>query len=233
MVLDLKELFINSQTSIIDPSVQIFGSLWQVVFLLAFFVLFEIIGYAIAWVIGMILKSALTKIGLDAEVAKSKFHNSIGKIKASELISEISKWGIFIIFSIAIAQTFSKYAFFPEVFLQIALFLPQILGSIILLLIGLIVADIAAHIVEQVNIKGIKIASLVTKIIILFFIITIALENLGIRGVDSLQNSFYILLSGFTLAFSLALGIGLGLGFKDEAKIILQELFHGKKVNKK
>ena len=90
MVLDLKELFINSQTSIIDPSVQIFGSLWQVVFLLAFFVLFEIIGYAIAWVIGMILKSALTKM-----ITRKQFQqieNDFHKHSDPETIRKMSQY---------------------------------------------------------------------------------------------------------------------------------------------
>ena len=120
---------------------------------------------------------------------------------------------IFIAF-LSPAATYVRLDALAEMLKLLAVWLPHLLAAIIIVLIGLIVADFAAEIIVKAKkIKGIRIISKTVKALIIIYTVAIALDQIGIQ-VQLAEYSWYIILGGIMLAFA----ISFGLAFKKQAE---------------
>ena len=114
---------------------------------------------------------------------------------------------------------------------MIALYLPKILMSVLIMLVAFILGDLLKKIVTtaaaNAHLSSAKMLGSLTKVAIIIFASLSALVQLGIAV--TLINTMFI---GFVIAVSLASGIAFGLGGKDMATKILNkaenELTHKK-----
>jgi hypothetical protein len=174
------------------------------------------IGYVVAYVIGHAIRILLQKMGLDKQLAKAKLTQAVGSIRISALLGEITKWYIFIIF-LQSGVDLLRLGTLSLLLADFVAWLPNVIAAILVVVFGLIIAHfVAMKIREHTEIKGVKITSNATKILILFIAVLIALEQIGI-DISILSNAFLIILTGFVFGVALAIGLSFGLGTKGNA----------------
>ena len=111
-----------------------------------------------------------------------------------------------------------------ELLNRVVLYIPRVVVSVFVLIFGVLFAKLvqgaAYTYLSNVGIEGARLMSTVAEYAILFFVASIALEQLGIGG--------EILVSAFQIAFGalcLALAIAFGLGGKEWAARFLESTF--------
>jgi hypothetical protein len=141
----------------------------------------------------------------------------------SHLLGGMTKWYLFALFLVP-AVSVVKLDVFAVLLTQIALWIPKLLLAIIVVLVGIIVADIAAEKLSHAKKIGwVRSLTPPIKFLIIIFFLDVALRQVGI--VFTLASStFLILLSGITLAIALAVGISFGYALRPEVEKAIKDL---------
>jgi hypothetical protein len=199
-------------------------------------ILLVIIILIVGWVICKLIKSLVTnilrrvklddvsdRIELDSILAKGGVKYSL-----SELIGVICYWlGILVTFVVALSTV---GLITPGLVDKIISYIPNIIASIFILIVGMFVASLLKSIVQaSVNNAGISHAaflSRLTEIIVIVFAVLMVLEQLSI-GVRISTITVAIFLGSLGLALALAFG----LGCRDIAARFVSDLIE--RVNKK
>jgi len=107
---------------------------------------------------------------------------------------------------------------------QFVAWLPNVIVAAIVILFGVALAHYVSQKVEEhTEVNGVKFFSKVLKIVILFIVFVVALENIGVN-VSLLENLFLLLVGALAVGMAIALGVGLGGSLKSEGKNIVNEL---------
>ncbi|MDD5331586.1 MAG: hypothetical protein PHE43_02065 [Candidatus Nanoarchaeia archaeon] len=182
-----------------------------------------LIGYLIAYLIGYGIKLLLVKIGVDKRVEKAEIYKAIGKFKLSSVVGEIVKWYIFIIFLQAGADVLDLGGL-SLILNQFVFWLPNLVAAVIILFIGLIVAQVVNQkIVENSDIKGTASLGNILKIVIIAIAVILALNQIGV-DVSLLETILIVLVAAAGFGIALAIGLSFGLGSKEEAKEYLKKI---------
>lgn len=182
-----------------------------------------IIGYFVALAIGHALRVILEKAGLDAYMQKAKLSKSVGHMKLSKVLGEITKWYIFLIFLQA-GVDLLNLGTLSGVLNEFVLWLPNLIVAAIIIIFGVALSHfVGTKIEEHTEMKGIKFFSKILKLVILFIVIVISLSQVGVN-VSILENTFLLLIGALAVGIAIALGIGLGTGLKPEGKKIVKEI---------
>ncbi|MBS3152044.1 hypothetical protein J4230_01400 [Candidatus Woesearchaeota archaeon] len=182
-----------------------------------------ILGYFIGWAIGHAVKWLLDKAGLDNIIRKSGLTREVGHTHVPNLLGELVKWFVFIIF-LQVAVDVLNLNTLSNLLNDFVRWLPNVLFAIIIFFAGIALAHyIGIKIREHTKMRGMLIAAGIVKVVILYLVLVIALHQIGI-DVDILENAFLILLGALGLGFALAMGIGLGLGLRDHADEFVEKL---------
>jgi hypothetical protein len=207
----------TATTGLLSPLIDLWTGFKAISVGLVFAIIVVIIGYLIALIVGHVIKVVLSKIKLDKAIAKLNLPKSIGKFKLSSILGEITKWYIFIIFLQAAADMVNLGTL-SILLTKFVLWLPQLIGAVLAVILGLFVAHYLSHLIErESDMKGIKFISSLFKMLIVFISVVIALELIGIK-VEILQDTFLIVIGSIGIGFALATGLAFGLGMKDSAK---------------
>jgi len=186
-------------------------------------ILILILGYAIAYLIGHIVKVILEKLGLNKHVRDSALTKTVGHTNVPSLTGEIVRWFIFLIFlqvAVDILQLGTLSAWL-DTFVR---WLPNLLVAVIIFFAGLALAHyVDLKIREHSVMKGIGVVSGILKIVIMILVLLVGLKQIGV-AIDVLENSFLIILAAIGLGFALAVGIGLGLGLRKEAEDVVKRV---------
>ena len=176
-----------------------------------------LVGYILAAVIAAAVRKVLRRLDFNKWVVeKTGLKKLAGDFRATEFVSLITRWSVFAMFFIPAADLFSLPGF--SVFLvQLARWIPQIIGALLVVLFGLCAAEYVSGVIQSTRVKGVKFFADLAKMLILFVAGIMALEQVGIY-VDLLKSSFQIILTGAMFGLALAFGIGFGLGLKKEAE---------------
>ncbi len=180
------------------------------------------VGYFVAYLIGHAVKWLLDKAGLDKQLRASGFSKEVGHTQLPNLIGELVKWFVFVIFlNVAVeVLNLTQLSLLLDSFVR---WLPNVLIAVIVFFVGIALAHyIDMKIREHTKMQGMKVVSAILKVIILFLVLVIGLKQIGVR-VEILENAFLILLAAIGLGFALATGIGLGLGLRNEAEDVIQK----------
>lgn len=185
-----------------------------------------IVGWLIAKMVRTIVVKALKIILFDKAAEKAGITEILAKgdIKQTpaELMGILCYWFLMlIVFVTAINALGLTVA--SELLNGILFYLPNIIGAIFILVLGMFLANFVAGIVvttgNNASISQSKLIGNITKITIVLIAVIIALEQLSIA--TTLLINIFTLLIG---AICLALGLAFGLGCKDIAREYMEKL---------
>jgi len=185
-----------------------------------------IVGWILANIVGKFVKEILTILNADSllEISglKSKFEKSGVKIKLTVIGEEFSKWIVILLALIAATETagLSQVSNFLN---NILAYIPVIIISIIIIAIGVLLADFAYKVVKGSFAPFVfgssDVLAIVVKWMVIIFSVLVALDQLGMK-----LEFIKILFVGLVAMASLAGGIAFGLGGKDMAREALEKM---------
>ncbi len=172
-----------------------------------------IVGY-IAGRIGKVIVTKLLSIAGLKKVTSKTWTESVLKVTGYkgttvELIGDLVKWLIYILFLAVIVETIGLTAV-ADIFTQIAGFMPRFIGAILIIVVGFIIADFFGRAFEEAGRKLFHeeiLASLSGGILRYSIAVIVVIMALGLVGIDStsLTAMFVIILA--TMMVSLLIGI--------------------------
>ncbi len=186
-------------------------------------ILLLILGYFIGWALGHAVRWLLEKAGLDDAVKKSGVTKEVGHTHIPNLVGELIKWFVFIIF-LKVAVNILNLSAFSDLLVKFVEWLPHVLIALVIFFVGVALAHyVGLKIREHTKMRGMLIVAGLVRVVILYLVLVLGLAQLGI-DVTLLQNAFLILLGALGLGFALAMGIGLGLGLRDHADDLVSHI---------
>ena len=163
--------------------------------------------------------SILTTTGLDEKLKKSDINFTI-----SGVLGWIVKWFI-IIATLLTVSGILNLTTISDFLNSVLLYIPNVLVAIVILTIGLIVANFTSELVEKsvkasefVNTSSTRALRSITKWAIILFSVMAALTQLNIAP-DLIQ----VLFTGIVMMFAIAGGLAFGLGGKDAAQRFIEK----------
>lgn len=199
----------------------------------------EIVGALVILIVGLVVASALGKLAkklvhytrVDNLVQKlgvaQKFENVGLKFSISGLVGWVVKWFFIIVTLIAVVDIL-KLDQITKFLQDVALYLPNVVVAILILVIGLVIGQFVYQVVEKTSKASHLTAHVgdtlaaIAKWAIIIFALMASLSQLSIA-----TRLIEILFTGFIAMLALALGLAFGLGGKEKAAKYLEQL--GKK----
>jgi len=176
-----------------------------------------LVGLIISKILRKVIRTALEKIKVDKISEKLNeievVDKSKVKIKISGLISSIVYYFSLLFFTVAATEVLGMPVV-SELVKSIITFLPNVVAAVIVLLVGILIADALKGIVTTAcDSLGIPSGKLIGNLIFYFLLINIIILALSQAGIntDFLSQNLSILIGGIALAFA----IGYGFASKD------------------
>lgn len=219
---------------LLESSQQFLNEIARAIPLIIGSLLILIIGWLLAKLVKRVFVKLLKLIKLNYLTEKSgieKFLKDGGvKITAVDLIGSLVYWVIMLIVIMASLNTLQLTSA-KELFGQIILYIPNIIVSIIVLLLGLYAAKFVSQAIvvslKNMNDYSAKLIGKISYYAILVLTIFIVLSQLNIA--ENIVTIAFLLILG---AFCLAFGLAFGLGGKEYASDLLKKLKEKEKSNK-
>ena len=165
-----------------------------------------VIGWIIGRLLGKVVSRILDKIGVDDALRKTSVGKAIEQSGTNivHLFDLIVRWFVYLI-AIVAASNVLKLDFLSNLFQTIVFYLPNVLMFLIILIVGFIVVDYFADILQgwgkTQNIEFLGVIILLLRVFFYFIILILALSQLLID-----------LTIIYTFITPLAWGVGLGVG---------------------
>lgn len=181
-----------------------------------------IVGVIVAGIIKKLLATLLIFFKLNYLISKSKLLTKEQLKIWEEVIGEILRWTIIILFLIPTLEIW-RLSRATVVLNQFLFYLPNVIIAVVALFVGLVIANLIYSLVRQsistVESKTAKTIALVAKFTILFFTFLVVLNQLGVA-----QDLIRILFTGIIAMLAIAGGLAFGLGGKEIAREMLEEI---------
>jgi hypothetical protein len=185
-----------------------------------------LVGLLVAYVLRWAIIQVLNAIRLEVLVERVRLSEILKKMNlkksASELIGELVKWVVIIVFLIPAMETLGL-ARVSDVLNQVLGYLPNVVVAGFLVLVGIIVADVLAGLVKATALTlGTNTANILaslTKYAIYIFVGLSALVELGV-ATSLLLSAF----TGVIAMIAIAGGLAFGLGGKDAAAELIKKV---------
>jgi hypothetical protein len=185
------------------------------------------VGLIIAASLGRITKKLISGLKVDTLIAKigiTKKFKEIGvQLNVSALIGWIVKWFFIIVVLVTVADILNWQQI--NSFLQdVALYIPNVLVAVAILVIGLIVGQFIHDIVaKSIQASGMfsnkaSVLSKIAKWAVIIFALMASLIQLGIA-----ERLIEIFFTGLVAMLALAFGLSFGLGGRDKAREWLEK----------
>ena len=183
-----------------------------------------IIGLVLAGLVHRIIISALNVIQLEKFLSRYGVVKLEGRdIEWSEIIAQIVRWTIIIVFLVPALQAWRLNAV-NTVLNRVILYIPNVLVAVILAMVGLVFARLGYKLAFSTSRSlGKNLANTVALIAqwsIVIFVGFLVLHQLGVA-----QELLRILFAGLVAMIALAGGLAFGLGGQSTAKQILDEIW--------
>jgi len=208
--------------SLIRPLVTLYSDFVFVLPSIILALIVVVVGYIVGWAFGFITHKVMDQFQIDRELKRAGLAHSIGFLSISGLIGGLVKWYVFSLFLVSAAGILNV-AVFSTLLARFANWLPNLFAAVVVMLVGLILADFAADRLLHTKRKGVRVASSTVRWFVIVFVTLIALEQIGIR-VELATNIILILVAGFAFGIALAVGIGFGNAVKPEANHFVKKL---------
>lgn len=190
----------------------------------------RLISGVIVLLLGVIIGSFLKQIILEV-FRLLKLDNLLEKYGVPEtkdglnwgnILSEIVRWFIIILFLIPAADIWGLEKF-VEVLNKLLTFLPKVFVALFIFLIGLVMSKLVYNMIyasmREFSQKSAKAISQVGKLTVIVFVVLVVLNQLGIT-----PDLINILFAGLVAMVALAGGLAFGLGGRDLARELLEKL---------
>jgi len=183
----------------------------------------------IGWLIARSIKWGLTKLltavkfdDLAARVGLQGFLDKGGiKQTSSGMLASLAYWGIMFIVLITFFNSLGLEVV-SDLLNQVVLYIPNIIIAMLLLVVGMYAADFVRTLVvaslRNANFDNAEMVGTIAKGIILFFVASIVLTQLGIGGAI-----ITTVVQGLMFALGAGLAIAFGLGAKDHIAALLDK----------
>ena len=186
-----------------------------------------IVGYFVAKLIGTLISKLLAKLGLDRLTESSGIASAVQstgiETSASQIFGKIIYWLIFLTFMISAADTLGL----PRVSSTIddfVLYLPKLLGALLVVIIGLFAAHLVRTAVETaaqgMNLEYGRALGTLIHTVMVIVIVSLAIGQLEIE--TALLNQ---VISIVLFAIAAAVALSLGLGTRDISSSIVAGLY--------
>ena len=182
------------------------------------------IGLIIAAVAYRIVVGVLKAVQLEKFLAKYGVTKIEGKdIEWSEILAELSRWSIIIIFLIPTLQVWRLDAV-NAVLGRVILYIPNVIVAVVLAIVGLVFAKLAYRVAYSASrTLGTHLAhtvALIAQWSLIVFVGFLVLHQLGVA-----QELLRILFAGLVAMIAVAGGLAFGLGGQGTARSILESLW--------
>ena len=136
---------------------------------------------------------------------------------------EIFKWFIIILF-LQQAVALVNLGTISVLLGQFVAWLPSVIVAIVVLLFGIAAANYVYYKTwEHSKQKGVRASAGILKVVILFMVIVMALEQIGV-DLSFIKQTFQLIVGALAIGIALALGIGLGLGLRKESENMIKSI---------
>lgn len=207
---------------ILDPLYALWNGLVSVLPSIVVAILLLILGYAVAYLIGHIVKVILEKIGLNKHIKQAHLTKNVGHTNVPSLTGEIVKWFVFLLF-LQVAVDVLSLSTLSSWLNEFVRWIPNLLVAVIIFFVGIALAHyVDIKIKQHTVMKGMNTISTILKVVIMILVVLVGLKQVGI-SVGLLENAFLLILGSIGLGFALAVGIGLGLGLRKEAEGVVKK----------
>ncbi len=202
---NLKEVLINTLESFISKFIEFVPNLVVAIIVI-------IAGVFIGKLLAKVVDKVLSQIGFNKLGDKINDIEAIKKfdldIKLSKVVGKVLYYFVLLVFIIAAADTLGVPAITSMVLLLVE-FIPKIISAAIMMLVGVLLADILRKFVSDLcasfNIASGKLISSAVFFFVLTIVIIASLAQAGINT-DLLEFTFSVLVGGIILAFSIGYG---------------------------
>jgi hypothetical protein len=174
-----------------------------------------VIGWFVAGIVGRLATALLSRVGFDAGAERAglaAFLRRAGasRLTASGVMGELVKWFFRLIFLEAAASALHLDAI-TGILNQIVLFIPNLVVAIVVVMVGFLVARLAAALVRgavgESGLANPEVFAGITRYAIMAFAVIVAMEQIGV-GTTLVNLLFGALVAALALAFGLAFGLG-------------------------
>lgn len=190
--------------SIALPATNMLSSIFAFIPSLFSAVIIVVFAYFIGKIVASIVTSILVRLGLN------KLPSVLGlkefKLDLADIIGKIIMIAIILFAAVEAADVigFTKVAGLTEKFIVLA---SNVLMGIIIIALGLYLANFISNIIMKSNMKHNKFLSLLTKVAILILSITMGLTQMGLAS-TIIEYAFIFLVGALAVAFALSFGLG-------------------------
>jgi hypothetical protein len=213
---NLKEVQMNSWQLVVllEPARVVLGQIGQFMVGLLLVLIILLIGWIISKVVKTVVTKVLRAVKLDELSDRIELDGLLEKggitYSLSELIGVICYWlSLLVTFMVAMSSVGLTIA--ADLLQRIVLYIPNIIGAIFILVLGMFVATLLRNIVQtaanNAGLSQTKALAKVVEVVVLAFSVFIALEQLKI-GVRITQLTISIVLGSVGLGLALAFGLG-------------------------
>jgi len=199
---------------LLEPARVVLGQIGQFMVGLLLVLIILLIGWIISKVVKTVVTKVLRAVKLDELSDRIELDGLLEKggitYSLSELIGVICYWlSLLVTFMVAMSSVGLTIA--ADLLQKIVLYIPNIIGAIFILVLGMFVATLLRNIVQtaanNAGLSQTKALAKVVEVVVLAFSVFIALEQLKI-GVRITQLTISIVLGSVGLGLALAFGLG-------------------------
>lgn len=180
-----------------------------------------LIGVIIASVLRQLVREGLKFAKFETFIRRYGVPESKDTANWSVILSEIVRWFVIIVFLIPTADIWGLGKF-SEVLNNFLLFLPNLIISILLLLVGFVISrlvyDLLLASLSGLTMDNARAIAVIGRWSVLVFAFLVVLNQLGIAS-----DLIRIILSGVVAMFAIAGGLAFGLGGQDAARELIEK----------
>lgn len=181
-----------------------------------------VVGLLIGSIVKQVIMTVVTFSKIDLLFHKTKLIKKEEVSIWAEVLSEIMKWMLIIVFLVPALEVWGLSRA-TTVVNQILFYLPNVVVAVVIAFVGILASnltsDLVRHSVKTMGSTASNSLAVFTRGTIVFFTVLVVLNQLGVA-----QDLIRILFTGIVVMLSLAGGLAFGLGGKELAKEALDEL---------
>ena len=182
-----------------------------------------LIGIIVAWAVKTVIVRGLGFLQIKKYTDAVGLYKVITKdVEVVELLGDIAKWVIMLTFLI-VALDVAKLSGANDLLKGVLSYVPDVAKAVVLLFIGVVVADLASRVVKatanSIGVRASEVLSDIARWAIIIFAFFGALQQLGLA-----TELISILWTGIVAFLAIAGGLAFGLGGKDAAQDVIERV---------